>query len=341
MARTQSFENLAKPVFKGIELLIVTPAVLDEVVAKLAALSLDDLVSEFGGLSLGSRGRKVDDLTSGFGSSSPNHQKVEQSGALVGRGSRSAPLHIQHATEEPRIFIDLTEQPDEIESNTQTGFYTSTKGKWVKYSDFIPRYLQWKTQQALRREMTKPVSDSDEYGYVYAYLIEDDVMPFILRIKIGRTVDVQARLNTWKRVCGKTNLKLIGWYPGNIEDENLGTNLSRKNRFEPGERGKYCHRLERLVHIELADLVMHTPYLNADLSNGIPTAGPPRSQMGRPSPLALDVLQKANEACHLCLKVHKEIFPFIRPEDGPYKGLEWEKIVKPVIRKWGRFLNKY
>ncbi|OCB89665.1 hypothetical protein A7U60_g3142 [Sanghuangporus baumii] len=314
---------------------------LDEVVAKLAALSLDDLVSEFGDLSLGSGRRKVDDLASGFGSSSPNHQKVEQSGALVGRGSRSAPLHIQHATEGPRIYIDLAEQPDEIESNTQTGFYTSTKGKWVKYSDFIPRYLQSETQLALRREMTKPVSESDEYGYVYAYLIEDEDMPFILRIKIGRTVDVQARLNTWKRECGKTNLKLIGWYPGNIEDENLGANLSRKNRFEPGERGKYCHRLERLVHIELADLVMHTPYLNADLSNAIPTAGPPRPQTGRPSPLALNVLQKANAACRLCMKVHKEIFPFIRPEDGPYKSLEWEKIVKPVIRKWGRFLNKY
>ncbi|KAL5528975.1 hypothetical protein ACEPAG_4949 [Sanghuangporus baumii] len=340
MPRTQSFEKLTKPVFKGIELLIVTSAVLDEVVAKLAALSLDDLTSEFGNLSLGSGERKVDDLAFGFGCSSPSHQKIEQSGAPVGQGSRSAPLHIQHATERTRIYVDLTEQPDEIESNTQAGFYTSTKGKWVKYSDFIPGYLQWETQLVLRREMTKPVSESDEYGYVYAYLIEDEDMPFILRIKIGRTVDVQARLNTWKRVCGKTNLKLVGWYPGNIEDENLGANLSRKNHFKPGERGKYCHRLERLVHIELADLVMHTPYLNTDLSSAITITGPPRSQTGRPSPLALNVLQKANATCGSCKKVHREIFPFIRPEDGPYKGLEWEKIVKPVIRKWGRFLFK-
>ncbi|KAL5533388.1 hypothetical protein ACEPAF_5164 [Sanghuangporus sanghuang] len=254
-----------------------------------------------------------------------------------------------------RIQVKLRLPPSSIDPNLplevfckyhkkifeEDGFISRRTQEKVLFSDYIPECLSRNTQAALRKEMMKPPGDGDMPGFVYTFQIRNEDMPFILRIKIGRTVDVQARLNTWKRECGKTNLKLIGWYPGNIEDENLGANLSRKNRFEPGERGKYCHRLERLVHIELADLVMHTPYLNADLSNAIPTAGPPRPQTGRPSPLALNVLQKANAACRLCMKVHKEIFPFIRPEDGPYKSLEWEKIVKPVIRKWGRFLNKY
>lgn len=39
--------------------------------------------------------------------------------------------------------------------------------------------------------------------------------------------------------------------------------------------------------------------------------------------------------------VHKEIFSFTRPERGPYKGQEWERIVKPVIEKWGGFVESY
>ena len=87
--------------------------------------------------------------------------------------------------------------PDKTGRNISEGFYTSTKGKWVNYSgesfhsrllsitvpdylprpmmmnlDFIPGYLQPETQLALRREMIKPISESDESVYVYAYLIE-------------------------------------------------------------------------------------------------------------------------------------------------------------------------
>ena len=45
--------------------------------------------------------------------------------------------------------------------------------------------------------------------------------------------------------------------------------------------------------------------------------------------------------CHILIRrftggtVHKEIFSFDRVEDGPYKGKEWDSIVKPVIEKWG------
>ena len=36
--------------------------------------------------------------------------------------------------------------------------------------------------------------------------------------------------------------------------------------------------------------------------------------------------------------MHKEIFPFIRPQSGPYKDREWDDLVKPVIKKWGEFV---
>ena len=39
--------------------------------------------------------------------------------------------------------------------------------------------------------------------------------------------------------------------------------------------------------------------------------------------------------------MHKEIFAFKRPTKGPYKGKEWDLLVKPVIEKWGSFVEHY
>jgi hypothetical protein len=38
---------------------------------------------------------------------------------------------------------------------------------------------------------------------------------------------------------------------------------------------------------------------------------------------------------------HQEIFSFERVMEGRYKGKEWEKIVKPVVEKWGGFVEGY
>ena len=40
-------------------------------------------------------------------------------------------------------------------------------------------------------------------------------------------------------------------------------------------------------------------------------------------------------------QVHKEIFVFMRVENGPHVGMEWENVVQPVIEKWGKFVTKY
>lgn len=39
--------------------------------------------------------------------------------------------------------------------------------------------------------------------------------------------------------------------------------------------------------------------------------------------------------------VHKEIFSFMRPEGGKYVKKEWRKLVWPVIKRWGEFVEKY
>jgi hypothetical protein len=38
---------------------------------------------------------------------------------------------------------------------------------------------------------------------------------------------------------------------------------------------------------------------------------------------------------------HREIFSFERVTEGRYEGNEWEDIVKPVIEKWGGFVEAY
>lgn len=39
--------------------------------------------------------------------------------------------------------------------------------------------------------------------------------------------------------------------------------------------------------------------------------------------------------------LHKEIFYFKRAKSGKFKGKEWEEIVRPVLIKWGGFVENY
>ncbi len=39
--------------------------------------------------------------------------------------------------------------------------------------------------------------------------------------------------------------------------------------------------------------------------------------------------------------IHKEIFEFQRILSGPYKGREWDCVVKKVIEDWGAFVRTY
>ncbi|KAG8891959.1 hypothetical protein FRC01_014418, partial [Tulasnella sp. 417] len=43
--------------------------------------------------------------------------------------------------------------------------------------------------------------------------------------------------------------------------------------------------------------------------------------------------------CKDCGQVHKEIFTFLRPTSGQYKNKEWERIVQPLLERWGTFID--
>lgn len=79
--------------------------------------------------------------------------------------------------------------------------------------------------------------------------------PGTIRLKIGRTSNVHRRLNEWSKQCSH-DLTLIRYYPhvsSSPSPSPACTPGSDTSRNGPGRRVPHAHRVERLVHIELAD----------------------------------------------------------------------------------------
>lgn len=84
-------------------------------------------------------------------------------------------------------------------------------------------------------------------------------------MKVGRAVNLVKRIDQWGKQCGSKEQTLRGWWPGTVEDDDDDAHGSlMKGRVKAGAPGAWCHRLERLVHLELADLSLNEPYLDPD-----------------------------------------------------------------------------
>ena len=151
--------------------------------------------------------------------------------------------------------------------------------------DWIPSYLHTDTQAALRSEMTKAPSTADVSGYIYTFEIKGEIRlcvpggeksdhtptdesdPDHIHLKVGRAVNLTKRLDQWDKQCGTKQREHIirGWWPGTVEDSGDavlgGSHL--KGKVVAGAKGAYCHRLERLIHLELGDLVLSQQYLDS------------------------------------------------------------------------------
>ncbi|KAL4916816.1 meiotically up-regulated gene 113-domain-containing protein [Aspergillus aurantiobrunneus] len=77
--------------------------------------------------------------------------------------------------------------------------------------------------------------------------------PGTVRLKIGRTSNVTRRLNEWTRQCSN-DLTLIRYYPYISSSERRQGQGVGKAGLEPGRKVPHVHRVERLIHIELADI---------------------------------------------------------------------------------------
>lgn len=87
---------------------------------------------------------------------------------------------------------------------------------------------------------------------------------------MGRAVNLTKRIDEWGKQCKSKEPVLRGWYPGHVDPDEASL---LKGRVQAGEKGPYCHRLERLVHLELADLVANKPYLDPKFPNVDAPAG--------------------------------------------------------------------
>ncbi|KAH7908590.1 hypothetical protein BJ138DRAFT_1157352 [Hygrophoropsis aurantiaca] len=272
------------------------------------------------------------------------------------RCSRQVKLPSAHSHVDPAPVAYCHQHRDAM-FIAQSGFYARLPGrpdKWIEFNDYIPQYLQRDTQLALRVEMEKAASASDVPGYIYTFEIRDTTRPKRIQFKVGRAVNLVKRLDEWAKQCGSKEQVIRGWWPGSVQDGengdsdsgsggggdsngNAGNGTLLRGHINPGKAGPLCHRVERLVHIELADLAVHAPYLDARFPK-IDT-NPSSSQAGA-SPRKGATLT-AVKPCPDCGKEHREIFSFRRAEKGRFKGREWDLIVRPVIEKWGKFVADY
>ncbi|KAK0487936.1 hypothetical protein IW261DRAFT_1655804 [Armillaria novae-zelandiae] len=246
-----------------------------------------------------------------------------------------------------------------------TGFYARRKGtqapEWVEFADYIPSYLHPDTQVALRVEMEKARSQSDVEGYIYTFEIRDPDDNKTVRLKVGRAVNVVKRLHEWGKQCGSKEQVLRGFYPRSVGDGRDETSLMTGHVILPegGNEDVWCHRLERLIHLELADLAVNAVYLQPGWKPFLKGKG---EGLAKPSadPLAStgNILNPVispkkrggrignwnggqGQPCKDCGTVHTEIFEFQRILSGPYKGREWDCVVKQVIEDWGAFVRIY
>lgn len=231
------------------------------------------------------------------------------------------------------------EHPNSAQSNSQTQTLLS----------LIPAHLSPQTTSLLLSELSKPISPSDEAGYIYISWLtpesadkpddetatsiiddsdsdEDDAPtpsrsrgPSSLRpghdrrqsealrryasvrappsepskpkrtvlLKIGRAANVHRRMSQWTKQCGQ-DITLVRYYPY----QSASASSSDGNTKCP-----HIHRVERLVHLELADQ------------------------------------RVTSEACATCGREHKEWFEI----EANRKGL---RMVDKAIKRWVKWATK-
>ncbi|EEA24378.1 conserved hypothetical protein [Talaromyces marneffei ATCC 18224] len=206
----------------------------------------------------------------------------------------------------------------------------------------IPEHLSPQTTALLLTELSKPISDADEEGYIYIFWVtpqKPDSMeappgdialnllpppgrpnhsrrtsdalraaqsidprskgsagqPGTIRLKIGRTSNVHRRLNEWSKQCSH-NLTLIRYYPYTNSSPSPSPSPARRSDSGHSQghsrRVPHAHRVERLIHIELADQ-----------------------------------RAKGEGPCAQCKKEHREWFEFTATKDAL-------KLVDDCVRRW-------
>ena len=181
----------------------------------------------------------------------------------------------------------------------------------------------------------------------------DELDPDHIHLKVGRAVNLTKRLDQWDKQCGTKQREHIirGWWPGTVEEGGDVVNGSGllKGKVIAGEKGRYCHRLERLIHLELGDLVLSQQYIDPAFPTieaaNVKKPGTATRQRCAECRSPLCILPKcwSRHPDHYSSggTAHKEIFTFRKVKKGKLQGREWESVVQPIIQKWGVYVGKY
>ena len=131
-----------------------------------------------------------------------------------------------------------------------------------------------------------------------------------------------------RRHCPLLQPTLLGYFPPN------GETLSELDAGVVNPGGKTTpnsHLLERVVHKELADIVVHAPYLSPNGNLGGLGLGATQTRVSCPScesvPYSLSMY-----LCFAGRTLHQEIFIF-RRIPGYSSRKMWEDVVLPVIQR--------
>ena len=81
-------------------------------------------------------------------------------------------------------------------------------------------------------------------------------------------MNVGKRIDEWNKQCGSQVQVLRAFFPDTEKGAGGGVPSVMKGRVRPGEPNPWCHRVERLIHLELGDLVTTEAYLDPEWPMG-------------------------------------------------------------------------
>ena len=138
----------------------------------------------------------------------------------------------------------------------------------------------------------------------------------------------------------------LGTWPSTPEADEEGQVAGRSPVQDPSSNS---HRLERLIHLELADHAVNAPYLHPEFPH-VRESDVSGYRLVQARAACIDCEHLPTSCAVICASLtswtigdvaHKEIFTFRRPEEGRYSKGIWEEIVKPIIEKWTKHVNTY
>lgn len=171
-----------------------------------------------------------------------------------------------------------------------------------------------------------------------------------MHFKVGRTSTINRRLAEHNHRCRSLRPVLLGYCPtpsATIEDEPDANEASDSepaaslalSTIRPSTKVPYASVLERLVHLELADVAANNhPTLGIVTGRrlGVNRQRIPCVDCKYSIQRYLYSISSAFSGGH----IHEEIFTFRRlPE--PLRGREFELLVEPVVQRWGDYVSRF